>query len=613
MDPLDESGVLTGPSSSHISQSANLVLDDLSEAAHVAASQDSVQQSATAGDVHLSAPHLELDLHSGAVPALSVASGGGVSVSSVLDDLLDGASASALATPAASFYAAAPEVHEQGYPASNSALDDLFAAAPAPSDSNSVPAEDTKIHELGLSEADVTTAGIIDSASAFGVVGPAWTHSGIEWPQGSVDVGSWTASVHTEEQQLGVDAQGESLQTTDAEPNLPLSTGLETFDQQVPAAGGFGSSDAFASDSAAGFASVDAFSAEDHAIHSEESEFADRIQPQDDSASADNSREASPAPEAFSAQDAFAADSGSAFAPTDDAAAFGSADAFAADFGSSFSTSDAFGAEATSSGFASAHAFAADSGSAFDASEGFGSNAAAGFDSVDAFGTASSGFGASEAFGTDTASATADGFAAESTSAPVVKPPVVPPLKLSFASTSSSEDAPQRTRETSGFPALSNVSTPSKANRNDDFDSDSGDEAAKKPKFKFVIKSSSEVAAAAAAAPVPAPIVLAPTPSSSDSTSSRAERSRRVVADESSDQPSAPEPALASDRSPLAKRGSVHNSAIDAQIKQYSKSQGISAAQIDVDEGHVDANQFRELESQLIELKLSWALVRTHV
>ena len=612
MDPLDESGVLTGPSSSHISQSANLVLDDLSEAAHVTASQDSVQQSATAGDVHLSAPHLELDLHSGAVPALSVAAGGGVSVSSVLDDLLDGASASALATPAASFYAAAPEVHEQGYPASNSALDDLFAAAPAPSDSNSVPADDTKIHELGLSE-DVTSAGIIDSASAFGVVGPAWTHSGIERPQGSVDVGSWTASVHTEEQQLGVDAQGESVhETTDAEPNLPLSTGHETFDQQVPAAGGFGSFDAFASDSAAGFASVDAFSAEDHATHSEESEHADRIQPQDDSASADNSREASPAPEAFSAQDAFAADSGSAFAPTDDAAAFGSADAFAADFGSSFSTSDAFGAEATASGFASAHAFAADSGSAFDASEGFGSNAAAGFDSVDAFGTASSGFGASEAFGTDTTSATADGFAAESTSAPVVKPPVVPPLKLSFASTSSSEDAPQRTRETSGFPALSNVSTPSKANRNDDFDSDSGDEAAKKPKFKFVIKSSSEVAAAAAAAPVPAPIVLAPTPSSSDSTSSRAERSRRVVADESSDQPSAPEPALASDRSPLAKRGSVHNSAIDAQIKQYSKSQGISAAQIDVDEGHVDANQFRELESQLIELKLSWALVRTH-
>jgi hypothetical protein len=184
---------------------------------------------------------------------------------------------------------------------------------------------------------------------------------------------------------------------------------------------------------------------------------------------------------------------------------------------------------------------------------------------------------------------------------------VVPPLKLSSLSLAPSEDAPVRSREGSGFPSLPNVSTPVKANRQDDFDSDSDDDASKKPKFKFVIKSSTDIAAAAAAAPIAAPMVLAPTPALSDSVGSRS-RDRRIAPDESADQPSSSE----ADHFSATKRNSVHNPAIDAQIKQYSKSQGISAAHVEVDSGHVDANQHRELESQLIELKLSWALVRLH-
>jgi hypothetical protein len=70
--------------------------------------------------------------------------------------------------------------------------------------------------------------------------------------------------------------------------------------------------------------------------------------------------------------------------------------------------------------------------------------------------------------------------------------------------------------------------------------------------------------------------------------------------------------AAGAGHSASARRPSVHNPAIDAQIKQYSKSQGISAALVQVDENSVDANQFRELEAQLIELKLSWALVCLH-
>ena len=58
------------------------------------------------------------------------------------------------------------------------------------------------------------------------------------------------------------------------------------------------------------------------------------------------------------------------------------------------------------------------------------------------------------------------------------------------------------------------------------------------------------------------------------------------------------------------KKNAAHNPAIDTQIKQYSKSQGISAAHVEVDDGHVDAAQHRKLEAQLIELKLYWALVR---
>jgi len=41
-------------------------------------------------------------------------------------------------------------------------------------------------------------------------VGPAWTRGEIEAPAGEKDMGGWTASVYTEEQQarLGVDADG---------------------------------------------------------------------------------------------------------------------------------------------------------------------------------------------------------------------------------------------------------------------------------------------------------------------------------------------------------------------------------------------------------------------
>jgi hypothetical protein len=168
--------------------------------------------------------------------------------------------------------------------------------------------------------------------------------------------------------------------------------------------------------------------------------------------------------------------------------------------------------------------------------------------------------------------------------------------------------APMRTRESGGFPALTAMTTPIKASRQDDFDSDSGDEAAKNPKFKFVIKNSSQIAASAAAASSVAPIVLAPTPALTEGVHSRS-RDRRAAAEESSQQ-SASFEASAADLSPMSKRKSVHNPAIDAQIKQYSKAQGISAAHVDIDEGLVDVNTFRELEAQLIELKLSWALVR---
>ena len=43
----------------------------------------------------------------------------------------------------------------------------------------------------------------------FGSLGPAWTRE-IEKPQGSKDMGGWTANVYTQEQQtrLGVDADG---------------------------------------------------------------------------------------------------------------------------------------------------------------------------------------------------------------------------------------------------------------------------------------------------------------------------------------------------------------------------------------------------------------------
>ena len=615
MDPVsDESGELPGPDgpqTSPTSHSANAVLDNLLWVDHAATFQDPVHHSALTVDSHLSeapSPLLQLDFHSGAVPAMTVATEGNILASSTLDDFFDGASALVPAIlPAPANLAAPGGVHEHGSSASTSALDDLFAPAPAPS-SHSVPTV-PEIREQQWSEEDATAAVITDVAAACGVVGPAWTLGGIEPPQGSVDMGSWTASGYNEEQQmpLGVDSKGEILHDTlnENHPPAPISpppSVLQVFDQQAPVS--TSSPDAFASDSATGFGSVDNFSSEDHAVHSEESEPTHPMQPEGRAASADNSLEAPPAPEAFSAQDAFAADAGTDFAPTEEAADFGSADGFAADFGSSFSTSDAFGA--TSSGFGSADGFAIDSGSAFGASDAFGADTTAGFEGI------SSGFGSSDAFGTDSAAgfATADGFVDESPAAPAVKPPIVPPLKLSFASAASSEDTPLRTRETSGLPSFANVSTPTKANRNDDFDSDSGDEAAKKPKFKFVIKSSSEISAAAAAAPASAPIVLAMTPASSDSTGSRGERSRRVVADESHDEPSAPAPAAA-DRSPLAKRSSVQHTAIDAQIKQYSKTQGISAAQVDVGEGHVEANQYRELEAQLIELKLSWALVRT--
>jgi hypothetical protein len=181
--------------------------------------------------------------------------------------------------------------------------------------------------------------------------------------------------------------------------------------------------------------------------------------------------------------------------------------------------------------------------------------------------------------------------------------PVVPRLNLSFAHAAAPSDAPLQTRQNGGLPSLS-LQSPVKVHRQDDFDSDSDDEAAKKPKFKFVIKSSTEIAAAAAAAkPLAAPIVLAPTPASSDAVSSRS-RDRRAAADDS-ERPMQPAPAeAAASQKPLA-----HNPAIDAQIKQYSKSQGISAAHVDVADGQVDAAQYRELEAQLIELKLSWALV----
>ena len=266
--------------------------------------------------------------------------------------------------------------------------------------------------------------------------------------------------------------------------------------------------------------------------------------------------------------------------------------------GSAALGSDGIGSEAATSFEASN--FGAEAATGFAATEGFGSDAVFGSDAC--FGAFDSVVGVSNAGATPAVHDSVNEISAQ----PAVKAPVVPPLKLSFASSSQSEDPPLRTRETSSFPSLSGVSTPTKASRQDDFDSDSSDEATKKPKFKFVIKNSSQIAAAA---PSAAPLVLAPTPVlSSDGTQSRS-RDRRAAAEENVEKSATLETAAA-DSSSISRRKSVHNPAIDAQIKQYSKSQGISAAHVRVDEGVVDANQYRELEAQLIELKLSWALVR---
>eukprot|EP00911_Craspedida_sp_UC1_P000281 UC1_evm1s215 len=57
-------------------------------------------------------------------------------------------------------------------------------------------------------QADAAVGGV-------GAIGPAWTRGDMEAPAGEKDMGGWTASVYTEEQQkrLGVDEQGHKADT----------------------------------------------------------------------------------------------------------------------------------------------------------------------------------------------------------------------------------------------------------------------------------------------------------------------------------------------------------------------------------------------------------------
>ena len=60
-----------------------------------------------------------------------------------------------------------------------------------------------------------------------GSIGPAWTRGEIEAPAGTQNMGSWTASVYTPEQQerLGVDAQGNATTTAPASTASASSSG----------------------------------------------------------------------------------------------------------------------------------------------------------------------------------------------------------------------------------------------------------------------------------------------------------------------------------------------------------------------------------------------------
>ena len=68
----------------------------------------------------------------------------------------------------------------------------------------------------------------------FGSLGPAWTRGEIEKPQGSKDMGGWTANVYTQEQQtrLGVDADGKKTTFTPKPGRQPLKMGRRTGGQQ---------------------------------------------------------------------------------------------------------------------------------------------------------------------------------------------------------------------------------------------------------------------------------------------------------------------------------------------------------------------------------------------